>query len=426
MTDLIYERKGAKATRSADDFDTKPLPKNNTRMAITEFDKDSIAPRVLPSLSDKKIKARVRKSKSLLRRRRIKVSLLSAAAIAFCLFTLDNRLLDGYFTGKAKDAFFATTDKESLVIQNRTQNTTLYTRLEYDGGALIEPSIREMEQSFSQVTTDTTVATQQSSPAFSDGTAYYPITRLDLSPQSHLSLSNATSYNPDLSELSAKSPSALQNLTLSEQPLVLIIHTHGGESYSDYVDMYPKGNETRSLDTNKNVVRVGKEIANTLSSFGIASIHCEIMHDEKSFINAYNESAKTVEKYLAEYPSVKFVIDVHRDAIIKSDGEAVKAVKTIGGEDYAQLMLVVGTDERGHAHDNWKDNLSLALTLQESIEATYPGLCRSINLRDVPFNQWLSEGYLLLEVGTCSNTLDEALRGARAFAENLARVIYNS
>ena len=131
-------------------------------------------------------------------------------------------------------------------------------------------------------------------------------------------------------------------------------------------------------------------------------------------------------KYLEEYPSIRFVIDVHRDAIIRDDGESIKAVKNIGGQDYAQLMFVVGTDEKGHKHPNWKNNLSLALELQQSMEDTYPGLCRSINLRDVPFNQQLSDGYILLEVGTSANTLDEALLSARAFSENLARVIYEN
>ena len=147
------------------------------------------------------------------------------------------------------------------------------------------------------------------------------------------------------------------------------------------------------------------------------------MHDESSFINAYSYSAKTVKRYLEEYPSIRFVIDVHRDAIIKDNGESIKAVTDIAGEDYAQIMFVVGTNELGHNHPRWQQNLSLAVRLQKEISKTYPSLCRSINLHNVPFNQQLSDGYLLLEIGTSANTLEEALRSARAFGENLARVI---
>lgn len=262
------------------------------------------------------------------------------------------------------------------------------------------------------------------SPAAVDGERFLPITERDLSAQSVFALSNGTAFEPDTVNLLGMTPPVLSDIDITGEPLVLIIHTHAGECYTEYDNLYPENENTRSTDENKNVVRVGAEIAQTLSDFGIGSIHVKTRHDEASFINAYSESAKTVKKYLSDNPSIKFVVDVHRDAIIRDDGESIKAVKKIAGEDYAQLMFVVGTNELGHNHADWQDNLSLALNLQKTIDSFYPGLCRSINLRDVPFNQQLSKGYLLLEVGTSANTLDEALLSARAFGENLARIIY--
>lgn len=256
-----------------------------------------------------------------------------------------------------------------------------------------------------------------------DGTRLFPIKALDLSAKDIYSLNNETTFDPDVRYLSQTIPSSLENIDTQNGPLVLIVHTHGTECYSKSTDMYPEGEESRSDDTSENVVRVGEEIAATLNNFGIETIHCSTMHDKASFINAYTSSAKAVRGYLEEYPSIRFVIDVHRDAIIRDDGESVKAVSEIAGEDYAQLMFVVGTNQLGHNHPEWQENLSLALLLQKEMSQTYPSLCRSINLRDVPFNQQLSDGYLLLEAGTSANTLDEALRSARAFGENLARVI---
>ncbi len=318
---------------------------------------------------------------------------------------------------------------QSAVNEPIRGQSTLYTRLVSD--AAINTSFfgetDEQAGNLYEQETDEALAVDNSiSTGFVDGIRFYPITSLDLSADSLYSLNNGTSFSPDMKMLSETPPSALDGVGEQDGPLVLILHTHGEECYTEYVDMYPEGEPTRSKDTEKNVVRVGKEISDTLSDFGIETLHCRKMHDSESFINAYSGSAASVRKYLEEYPSIKIVIDVHRDAIIRDDGESIKASVEIAGEDYAQIMFVVGTNELGHNHPDWQDNLSLALSLQQSIDSTYPSLCRSINLRNVPFNQQLSGGYLLLEVGTSANTLEEALRSARAFGENLARLLLSS
>ena len=348
------------------------------------------------------------------------------AAVLFCVMTVDVRLLGGRL---AQNFRYAVNDGIKHLVEiaepkDVHEKSTLYTRLLCDVSENL--GIKEPDAVSNDVVNDEeTVAPVSNNVAdsFVDGTRFYPIVSLDLSADSLFSLSNGTSFSPDMERLSSTKPTALTDVAAGEGPLVLIVHTHGEECYAENADMYPEGDASRSGDTQKNVVRVGKEIADTLADFGIETLHCETMHDSESFINAYSASAKSVSKYLEEYPSVKIVVDVHRDAIIRDSGESVKAVTEIAGQDYAQLMFVVGTNELGHNHPDWQDNLSLAMTLQKSMNDTYPSLCRSINLRNVPFNQQLSSGYLLLEVGTCANTLDEALRSARAFGENLARTI---
>jgi len=360
-----------------------------------------------------------------------KVRLLTAVCLAVCLFLLDAKFLDSYAAERLFGAVKMSANK--IVRHIRAQNDVTQSPDDY-GRTLYSLSyapqnVQTTTPSAAQVQTEV-LAEDEAEPvdsiteqSYADGERLYPIVSLDLSADSLYSLNNATSFSPQVELIAEAEPSALKNINIDEGPLVLILHTHGTESYTKNSDMYPEGEQTRSRDIQSNVVRVGEEIAKTLSEFGVDTIHCSTMHDKDSFINAYTSSAKTVKKYLEEYPSIKFVIDVHRDAIIRDDGESVRAVVNIAGEDYAQIMFVVGTNELGHNHPAWQENLSLALRLQEEIGETYPSLCRSINLRNVPFNQQLSNGYLLLEVGTCANTLTEALRSARAFGENLARVI---
>ena len=92
-----------------------------------------------------------------------------------------------------------------------------------------------------------------------------------------------------------------------------------------------------------------------------------------------------VEDTLAKYPSITTVIDVHRDSILTDDGRAYKTSCTINGEETAQLMLVVGTDDGGLYHPDWQENLNRAASLQYRLNRTYPTLMRPLNLRTQRF-----------------------------------------
>ena len=110
------------------------------------------------------------------------------------------------------------------------------------------------------------------------------------------------------------------------------------------------------------------------------------------------------------------MLDVHRDALMGSDGTVYKAVTTIDGVKTAQVMLVVGSSAGGGDHPGWEENLALAARLQKSLDTLYPTLARPMTLRQSVYNQNLTPGSLLVEVGSHGNTLQEALAGARLFA----------
>lgn len=209
------------------------------------------------------------------------------------------------------------------------------------------------------------------------------------------------------------------------EPVVLIIHTHGTESYlPDGVNYYTENDTFRSTDINENVVSVGKVISDELNKAGIMTIHDTTMYDEASYNAAYTNSRNAVKKWLAEYPSIKCVIDVHRDAIVTADGKNIKPLVNIDGTDTAQLMLVVGTNEAGAAHPDWKTNFSFAACLQQKANIQFPRLMRPLNLRRASFNQQLCQSFFLLEVGSCANTITEARSAALLFAKVFADTYY--
>lgn len=202
---------------------------------------------------------------------------------------------------------------------------------------------------------------------------------------------------------------------------VLIVHTHGSESYTpDPYNNYTPTDTDRTTDTRYNVVRVGDEICSVLESRGIKTLHSKTLHDSPAYSGSYDRALEDISARMKENPSIKAVIDVHRDAMITQNGTKYKTVAEVNGETTAQLMLVCGTDGGGLVHDNWKKNLSFQMKLQDRLNTEYPGLMRPINIRNERFNQHVTLGSMLLEVGTSGNSLPEALASARLFANALA------
>ena len=199
----------------------------------------------------------------------------------------------------------------------------------------------------------------------------------------------------------------------STSPQVLIVHTHTTESYHE---------QDRSVDEEKNMTAVGKVMAKKLSESGILCVHDTTVHDYPSYNGAYTLSAATTKAQLAANPSIKIVLDVHRDAVSSEDGSKLKLSTNINGESVAQIMFVVGTDAQ-LKHNNWKENMKLALKLQRKANEMYPTLMRPINLRAQRFNQQLSKGSIIIEVGTNGNTIEEAKRGAELISDVIVSVL---
>ena len=237
---------------------------------------------------------------------------------------------------------------------------------------------------------------------------------------------NETPYQFNVAELLTRQ---LLRLQKSEEPQVLILHTHTSESYlpmpQDYINGAP-GDVTYSKDASQNILAVGEVLCNSLNQKGITAIHCTVMHDEPTLNGSYERSAQTVRQYLNLYPSIQYVIDLHRDAVLTQEGEYVRTVVQAGEKSAAQVMAVVGSDCNGTSHPRWQENLALALQLRQELNQSIPTLCRPTSLRKASYNQELAPYFLLLEIGSGANTLEEATYTAGLVGEALAKLIQES
>ena len=202
---------------------------------------------------------------------------------------------------------------------------------------------------------------------------------------------------------------------------VIIFHTHTCESYTPtQANSYESTGNFRTIDLNYSVARVGDELQKYLTSFGFNVTHDKTYHDYPSYSGSYGRSLKTVTGILNQCEDTDIIIDLHRDAI--GDDSYAPKVK-IGDEYAAQIMFVIGTDGSGLEHDNWKHNLEFAMKVQEKANEMYPGLFKSILLRNARYNQHLGEDATIIEIGATGNTLEECLVSSKYLAKVLEAVM---
>ncbi len=232
-----------------------------------------------------------------------------------------------------------------------------------------------------------------------------------------LTIKNETDYPIDIPALL----SAGTDIALSPgAPQVLIIHTHSSEAYTPAgLDRYEASDTHRTEDKEYNIIRIGDELASIYQEAGLNVIHDRGIYDSPSYTGSYTRSGAAIEEYLSRYPEIAIVIDMHRDAL-GANGIVYKTMAEEDGVCASQLMLLVGSDESGLEHPHWRSNLSLALYMQNAVNTAYPTLMRPVSLVPQRYNQHLTRGSLILEVGSDGNTLQEALAAIRLFGKSTA------
>lgn len=208
----------------------------------------------------------------------------------------------------------------------------------------------------------------------------------------------------------------------SQEPQVLIIHTHTTESYEPYQRSYYDADYPfRTRDPDCNMTRVGEALAEKLAEHGISVLHDGTIHDYPAYTGAYDRSEVTIRAALEEYPSIKVIIDLHRDAISSADGSRTAPVAEINGRNAAQFMIITGCDDGRFGNmPDYLENFRLACLIQGSAETLYPGLARPILFDYRNYNQHISTGSLLIEVGSHANSLDEAVYSGELLGDCMA------
>ncbi len=213
------------------------------------------------------------------------------------------------------------------------------------------------------------------------------------------------------------------NIDNTTEPQVLIYHTHTTESFEPYVrDFYDANFNYRTTDDTKNIVMVGEEICKQLEAAGIGVIHAKDIHDYPSYNGSYARSRETITPILEQYPSIKVALDIHRDAI-SSENIAYQPFAVIDGKEAAQIMIISGCDDGTLGMPNYIKNFRFASYLQQQLESDHPGLTRPILFDYRKYNQDLTTGSLLIEVGSHGNTLEQVQYSGQLIGESLAKAL---
>ncbi len=175
----------------------------------------------------------------------------------------------------------------------------------------------------------------------------------------------------------------------------------------------------RTTDLNYSVARVGTELTNYLKEKGFNVTHNTTYHDYPAYSGSYARSLNTLEGLL-EGKNTQLVFDLHRDAV-GSSNEYAPTIK-INDNYVAQIMFVIGTNGGGLEHPNWVQNLKMAVKIQEKANEMYPGLFRPIIIRNSRYNQHLTNGSSIIEVGATGNTMEQCILSMQCLSNVLAEV----
>lgn len=224
---------------------------------------------------------------------------------------------------------------------------------------------------------------------------------------------------PSNSKVEPKQPKPTPPKPAPPQPLVGIYHTHDWESYlSEFPDLKLTGVQDLDLISSedhqkKTVVDLGQKLATLLSQQGVVTVHSEQHHQRLTYENAYLLSRITAEQILKEEPTTRVLIDIHRDAAWD-----YTPVAKIDGQEVAKIRCVIGATNAG-----WAVNEAFCERLMATLERRFPGLTLPVLVKEDRYNQDLLPGAILLEIGSATNSYDQAERAIALLAKGLADLV---
>ena len=231
---------------------------------------------------------------------------------------------------------------------------------------------------------------------------------------------------PLIIEVISDAEASASPVQISGRPRVLLYHTHTWEAYEMTADAKYTPTETwRTKDEQHNMIRIGKELKDCLTELGFDVIHDQTAFEPPTLSSAYTRSLDMLEMRLGAGETYDYILDIHRDAYSGEYNGSNFARQD--GQEIAYIMLLVGkgtgaTNSGFDERPDWPKNLDLAQRITESINGLVSGAAREVKVKTGRFNQHVSTGALLIEVGNNRNTLEQALAACPVIAGALAQV----
>lgn len=203
------------------------------------------------------------------------------------------------------------------------------------------------------------------------------------------------------------------------QPLVGIYHTHDWESYiSEFPGLQVEQSEDLKLiqseaHDKRTIMGVGLNLAVRLKEHGVTTVYAEATHQRLGYDYAYSASRETARQILRDHPSVKILLDLHRDGAWGLDTTTV-----IDGDRVAQIRCIIGKNQ-----PHWEENRAFCDRLMDRVDQMHPGIALPTRVQEDRYNQDLLPGAVLLEIGGALNRYEEADRAVTYLAEALGELI---
>jgi len=203
----------------------------------------------------------------------------------------------------------------------------------------------------------------------------------------------------------------------NSMPQILVYHTHSQEAY---INSVPN-------DENTSIMGVGEHLCNILrTKYGYNVIHHMGKYDVEGRDYAYSNAMSDIENVLAQNPTIEVIIDLHRD----ETNADTRLVTNIQNKTMAKFMFFNGlsyTRELGELtglpNPYVQDNLSFAFQMQLFSEEYYPVLTRRIYLKGYRYNMHYRPKTLLIELGSQTNTVEEAMNSCEPLAHIISEVL---
>lgn len=202
----------------------------------------------------------------------------------------------------------------------------------------------------------------------------------------------------------------------SDNPIVYIYNTHQTEEY----DL----KNVLDYSVKPNVMIASYILREKLNNLSIPSVvetnnvKDYLVKNNYKYNMSYHASEYFARKMEEKYPSIKYLIDIHRDS-----GKYENTTLIVGDKKYAKVLFVVGLE-----HTPRENNVGFAEKLESTLNKEFRGLSRGISYKLGPskygvYNQNLNGKSVLIEIGGYENKIEEVNNTVEVLSKVISEVV---